>query len=100
MGVKYALMLNDMRSSNIENLHCVKVSSNRDELVEFHKNELATEGWRDENWWKEFKKGSVLEWCNPARDLLPEADNYFGGIYEIDDRYSDEEIMNWHLYKR
>lgn len=96
--MKYGLVLNDMRSSNIENIECVKVSNNRQELVDWYKEQLADTPYRDENWDKVFKKGSQLEWYNPTNNI--EVDNdYWGGIYTFKDEASDEDILQFRLSK-
>jgi len=95
--MKYGLMLNDMRSSNIENLHCVKVSRSRQELVDFYNSELAEKPWTDGQWHKIFKQGSILEWCNSAD--LEEDNDYWGGVYTFREEAPDEAILEFSLSK-
>lgn len=96
--MKYGLMLNDMRFSNIENLICVKVSTNRQELVDYHES-MRVPQWMDSKWQKSFRQDSELEWFNPSSNL--DGDNeYFGGIYAFPDDAPDEAIMNFTLSKR
>lgn len=81
---KYALLLNDMRSSNIENIKIVKTADTRQELIDYYNGELADKQWSDKNWGKVFKKGSSLEWYNPVYDLMVDND-YWGGVWAIPD---------------
>ena len=72
--MKYFLVLNDMRSSNIENSKLVCAADTREELVAWIESQFHGEinpvtgerkGWRDDDRWsKAFKKGSPLEWFN------------------------------------
>jgi len=94
--MKYGLMLNDMRESNIENIQCVKVSSNKQELADWYNSQLAESGWEDGRWHKVFKQGSQLEWANPAHSLETEND-YWGGIWTFKDEASDEAILQFAL---
>ena len=80
----FALVLNDMRSSNIENLMVVKASENRQELVDFYKQNLAEKPWEDGRWSKAFKKDSPLEWNNPAHNI-DELGLYGEGIQDAGD---------------
>jgi hypothetical protein len=50
--MKYALLLNDMRWPNIENIAIVKLSDSRDDLIEWYKAQLADKPWRDGQWAK------------------------------------------------
>lgn len=90
----YALLLNDMRSPNIENLVTVATAETREELVAFHNGELAEEGWMDGKWGKAFKPGSPLEWCNPSSDLDSD-DAYFGGIYPVPEGVTGVTLSKW-----
>lgn len=81
--MKYALLLNDMREPNIENIQIVKLSDARQELVNYYKS-LLVEPYTDGQWRKAFKKGSELEWFNPAVTLENDND-YWGGIWQVDD---------------
>lgn len=79
-----------MRQPNIENLDCVKASGSRQELIDFH-NSLLVEPYRENNWYKVFKKGSELEWFNPSNNL--KEDNYFwGGVYRFPEEATLEQI--------
>lgn len=98
--MKYALVLNDMRSPNIENIAVVPnspISPNRKDIEDFYKNNLADNPWRDGNFGKIFKKDSPLEWFNGGNI---EIDNdYFGGIYAFKDYAPDELIRQFYLIK-
>jgi hypothetical protein len=82
--MKYALLLNDMRWPNIENIAIVKLSDSRDDLIEWYKAQLADKPWRDGQWGKIHKAGSELEWYNSAGGLALNND-YWGGIWEVPD---------------
>jgi hypothetical protein len=77
----YALMLNDMRSSNVENIEVVRTGQTSEELADWYRDQLAPEPWNDGRWNKAFKAGSDLEWYNPATsiDVL---NDFWGGIYD------------------
>ena len=96
--MKYALMLNDMREPNIENLHCVKVSRDKQELIDWYKSQLAEESWIDGKWHKSFKKDSELEWLNPVSNLELEND-YWGGVWSFQEDIPDEAILQFELHK-
>jgi hypothetical protein len=82
--VRYALVLNDMRSPNVENVAVVRLADTREELVAWYAEQLAPEPYRDETWGKAFLRGSDLEWMNPVHDLALEND-YWGGIWTVPD---------------
>lgn len=96
--MKYALLLNDMRSSNIENIQVVKMSGTKEELVNYYKS-LLVEPYIDEgvphNWNKTFKRGSELEWFNPVHNL-DRMNDYWGGIWEVNDNTQiGEGLTKW-----
>lgn len=98
--MKYALVLNDMRQANIENIgyvHNSPISKHRKEIVEFYNNELAEDVWMDGKWSKVFKKGSPLEWFNNGS--VVKDNDYWGGIFSFSDDTSDEMIKKFNLYK-
>lgn len=90
-------MLNDMRWPNIENIKTVKVSSDRQELVDYHNSLLVEPYSTDGKWGKCFKEGSELEWYNKG-DML-EDNSYWGGIYTFSSDISDESLMAYSLKK-
>lgn len=85
----YALLLNDMRQPNIENIQVVRMASTREELEDWYRGQLADQPWRDGRWGKVFKPGSELEWFNAAkmtdRADLSGLNEYWGGIWEVPD---------------
>jgi hypothetical protein len=83
-GMTYALLLNDMRSPNIENIEVVRTAETPRELAGWYMDQLADEPWKDGQWRKAFKPGSDLEWFNPAADIRM-LNDYFGGIWEVPD---------------
>lgn len=85
--MKYALLLNDMRSSNIENIIVIKISSSKEELANWYRSLLVTPYIESEDgrrWGKTFKKGSELEWFNSVQDI-EKLNDYWGGIWEVND---------------
>lgn len=95
--MRYILMLNDMRSSNIENVMAVKVGE-RQELIDWHHSMLGP-SYMDGQWQKVFKQGSELEWFNPGS--FHEDNYYSGGVYgPIADDVPVEQAMQARLYKR
>lgn len=96
---KYALLLNDMRSPNVENISIVKISDNKQNLIDWYKSQLADKPYTDPGephaWGKVFKKGSELEWYNGVHDLEITND-YWGGIWVV----GDDSQVGQGLYKR
>jgi len=60
----YILKLNDMRSSQVETLTTVARADTKEELEALMDREKV-ESYRDDNWWKTYRKGGPLEWFNP-----------------------------------
>jgi hypothetical protein len=92
---KYALLLNNMQSPNIENISIVKIADTKQELIDWYESQEADKGWTDGQWHKHFKKGSDLEWFNPIHNLEVEND-YWGGIWVVNDNAE----VGQGLYKR
>lgn len=86
-----------MRSPNIENLECFKVSLDREELVKFYKENIAEKPYSKDGWHKIFKEGSPLEWCNSGN--VEKDNDFFGGIYTFRLEIPDEIIMGTALTK-
>ena len=80
----YALLLNDMREPNIENIQVVRTDDDPEVLAGWHNDQLAAEPWRDGRWGKAFRPGSDLEWFNPHPDLT-KLNEWWGGIWECPD---------------
>lgn len=80
----YALLLNDMRWPNIENIAVVKTAETPEELAAWYEGQLAEEPYRDGQWGKSFKPGSELEWYNPPHDIRT-LNGYWGGIWQVPD---------------
>lgn len=99
----YALMLNDMREPNIENIRTVKVADSREELINWYNERFVGEYQiRDGRWCKSFELGSELEWFNPVSwDALLHGD-YFGGVmsFEIASIEQMENLKSARVYKR
>jgi hypothetical protein len=79
----YALLLNDMREPNIENIQVVRTAPTTEELAAWYAEQM-TERWADGRWGKQFRAGSDLEWFNPASDLT-KLNEWWGGIWECPD---------------
>lgn len=60
----YFLVMNDMRSAQIENAGMAAWSDDKEKLVAWYNEQL--DGWRDGDWGKAFRKDSPLEWRNPV----------------------------------
>lgn len=67
----WVLFLNDMRASNVENLHPCFRADTKEALLAFLEHE-ATQGYTEGKWAKAYRKGSPLEWCNPPWNDGPE----------------------------
>ena len=95
----YRLILNDMRSPKIEIKTLVAVSTSYEKLVEWYNSQKADDSWVDTidgyNWNKTFKKGSPLEWYNPADSLeLMEIDQLRHSIGGIGSLWGDLKVFN------
>ena len=60
----WILMLNDMRSSKAGHLKAVAKSETKEKLEIFIQSELV-DPYREDGWYKYFRRGGLLEWCNP-----------------------------------
>lgn len=74
----YGLIMNDMRSSNIEIVSVALIAYSLQELEDFYKSQKV-ETYKDENWTKCFKKDGPLEWKNPVYSLDQYATVSFAG---------------------
>ena len=63
----FVLMLNDMRSSNIEITSPVLKGSSKKSIITYLERERVP-AYRDGRWYKTFRQGSMLEWCNQPDD--------------------------------
>lgn len=78
----YKLILNPM-TDRCEASALVAMSDDYNRLVSWYMDQLADVPWRDGDWYKTFKSGSSIEWCNPCHSLeLNYADLYGHGISE------------------
>lgn len=62
----FKLILNPM-TDRTEAIRVVAISTSREKLLKWYK-ENKVESYKDDNWYKFFKKGSKLEWFNPMHD--------------------------------
>lgn len=58
--MKYALLLNDMRWPNVENIAIVTISDNRQELVDWYTAQLAEKPHQDGQWGKPLSLDLIL----------------------------------------
>lgn len=84
----FKLILNPM-TANAEVRSIVAASTSYDKLVQFYNSNLAEESYRDERWYKVFKKNSPLEWYNAVASLDLNTSNIFG--HGICDEWISEE---------
>ena len=76
----YTLVLNDIRSTNIEiGTLTPHIAYEKEDLIAYIKGEA--ESWQEGNWNKFFKKGSDLEWFNGLSNV-EKLDAYGHGIGE------------------
>lgn len=94
----YALMLNDMREPNIENLQVVRFGEDRDALIRYH-DSLLVPPYQDGRWCKTFAIGSELEWFNRSHDLISD-EAWSGGIYRLPPGGTDAQYAALRLVKR
>lgn len=94
----YLLVLNDMRSSNIELVHIVVISYERNNILNFYQSQR--EDWShtlaNYTYSKSFKAGSQLEWYNR---MTNEETGDCGGYEGIIEYLCDEVELNLMLSK-
>jgi len=61
----WILLLNDMRSANVENVRPVACAATREELEAFVEAQRVETYMDDGVWQKRFRKGGPFEWLNP-----------------------------------
>ena len=78
----YVLVLNTFGSAKEGEI--VAVSDDYNRLVDWYNQQINPEGkYRENGWYKTFKKGSLIEYNNPCRSLEPNATSPFGhGIHD------------------
>lgn len=60
----WILFLNDMRSAHVEDVQPVVRAETREELINLIRREQVETYVDDGRWYKSFRKGGPLEWCN------------------------------------
>ena len=71
----------------------VAISDDYDRLVDWYLNQFADDPYRDEGFYKTFKKGSKIEYNNPCGSVVLNNLNHFGqGIH--DEWVSEDEYIN------
>lgn len=81
----YVLVLNDMRSPQIEIGSEVAKATSREELIELIRRETVP-SYNDGQWGKSFRQGGPLEWHNPPSNPGYEPDHFGHGIHRIPDK--------------
>lgn len=101
----FLLVMNDMRD-RCEGATIAAISTDYDYLVNWYREQFATEPYRDKepydehSWYKAFKKGSVLEWYNPISNTeLNHCDYFNRGIKDmwINERKLPEVQSNYNV---
>ena len=71
----------------------VAISDDYDRLVDWYLDQFADDSYRDEGFYKTFKKGSKIEYNNPCGSAVLNNLNHFGqGIH--DEWVSEDEYIN------
>lgn len=84
MSKPWILMLNDMRSPKIEYSELAIVAGSREEIEAILTSETV-EPYRDDGWFKTFRKGGPLEWFNrpsPSFGQMPSEARSPGEVYD------------------
>lgn len=77
----YVLVLNTFGAA--EDREIVAVSDDYDRLVNWYNDQFAEEGYREDGWYKTFKKGSLIEYNNPCATTVLNQTRPFGhGIHD------------------
>ena len=77
----FVLVLNTF--GRAEDVEVVAMSDDYERLVKWYKDQLAEEPYREDGWYKVFKKGSPIEYNNPCSSLeLNILDCYKCGIHD------------------
>ena len=87
----FVLVLNTF--GRAEECEAVAISDDYDRLVDWYLNQFADDPYRDEGFYKTFKKGSKIEYNNPCGSVVLNNLNHFGqGIH--DEWVSEDEYIN------
>ena len=94
----YVLVLNTFGAA--EEGEIVAVSDDYNRLVSWYNDQFAQEGYREDGWYKTFKKGSPIEYNNPcATTALNETRPFGHGIHDewvkLDDLDGIRNHFNW-----
>lgn len=90
----YKLICNPMSGCAEETVICA-ISTNYDTLVRWYNEQFADKAYREDHFFKQFKKGSPLEWYNPIHNTgLGDVSTFGHGITEewVDTRTLQEVI--------
>lgn len=90
----FVLVLNDMRFAQVEQTIGVVRAESSEEILKFLERERV-ESYREERWWKSFRKGGPLEWFNPPYDhelprMILNVGTLEDWMHKAADRYRDE----------
>ena len=87
----FVLVLNTF--GRAEECEVVAISDDYDRLVDWYLNQFADDPYRDEGFYKTFKKGSKIEYNNPCGSVVLNNLNHFGqGIHDA--WVSEDEYIN------
>lgn len=94
----YVLVLNTFGAA--EEGEIVAVSDDYNRLVSWYNDQFAQEGYREDGWYKTFKKGSFIEYNNPCHTTALNETRPFGhGIHDewvkFDDLDGIRNHFNW-----
>lgn len=94
----YVLVLNTFGAA--EEGEIVAISDDYNRLVSWYNDQFAQEGYREDGWYKTFKKGSPIEYNNPcATTALNETRPFGHGIHDawvdLDELYLIKAIYYW-----
>lgn len=86
----YVLVLNTFGAA--EEGEIVAVSDDYNRLVSWYNDQFAQEGYREDGWYKTFKKGSPIEYNNPCATTALNQTHPFG--HGIRDEWVDVDIVD------
>lgn len=89
----WKLILNDMRSPKIEYTKIAVIGYTAEEVMNYYKSNRC-EYWKDGQWGKSFKQGSLLEWFNPEDDVFGHIGELNGWRCGLIDEWVDEDVWN------
>ena len=92
----YVLVLNTFGAA--EEGEIVAVSDDYNRLVSWYNDQFAQEGYREDGWYKTFKKGSPIEYNNPCHTTALTETRPFGhGIHDVWVKFDDLDGIRNHF---